>query len=468
MKDKQKVDKGKKKVVRRIRKIEMTDDTLTGRGGLALVLRYIERTKFYRLITDRFGFLRRSSKGQAMVSVFKQLLAFVIDGTYQSVSSFDRLRKDRGYAALLELSESGLLGSDQVKRFFRKFGAGSGFLFRRIMHRLFVWRLKVEQPDVVKLYMDTMVLNNDDARVREGVEPTYKRKKGFQPLQVSWNGYLVDAVFRSGSCHSNHGYDAQRVIKELVDLIRGSYRVTVPIIVQTDAGFISEENLEYYERNLGIHYICSGRLYDYIGVEDIPSIRERTVFEGHGNRWEYYDFGHRLKSWKRFRRAIYTSLVYEGKQAVLPFARTESIIYTNLGCVPKLDARLEMAGYEDYVSAPGIIGLFHSQGAYELVHRGLKEFMVREQLPFKRFGMNMAYYYVLALGYFLTRSYQYDVTNEVVPASCYPNTLRRRLIDFAAKIVRKGGQVILKVSRNLMEAIKLSRIWERCNNPVPI
>ena len=95
-----------------------------------MVLRYIERTKFYRLIADRFGFLRRSRKGPSMVSVFKQLLAFVIDGTYQSISSCDRLRQDHGYAVLLELSGSSLLGSDQVKRFFRKFGAGSDLLFR--------------------------------------------------------------------------------------------------------------------------------------------------------------------------------------------------------------------------------------------------------------------------------------------------------------------------------------------------
>ena len=50
--------------------------------------------------------------------------------------------------------------------------------------------------------MDTMVLDNDDALKRHGVEPTYKKVKGFHPLQLNWDRYFVDAVFRGGKKHS--------------------------------------------------------------------------------------------------------------------------------------------------------------------------------------------------------------------------------------------------------------------------
>ena len=58
-----------------------------------------------------------------------------------------------------------------------------------MLQRLFIWRLSIEQPELIKLGIDTMVLDNDDALKREGVDPTYKKVKGFQPLQMYWGRY---------------------------------------------------------------------------------------------------------------------------------------------------------------------------------------------------------------------------------------------------------------------------------------
>jgi hypothetical protein len=44
-------------------------------------------------------------------------------------------------------------------------------------------------------------MDNDEAQKRQGVEPPYKKKKGFQPLQMIWNHKIVDAVFRGGKKH---------------------------------------------------------------------------------------------------------------------------------------------------------------------------------------------------------------------------------------------------------------------------
>ena len=51
------------------------------------------------------------------------------------------------------------------------------------------------------LGLDTMVMDNDEALQRQGVRPTYKRVKGFQPLQMSWGRFVIDAVFRAGDKH---------------------------------------------------------------------------------------------------------------------------------------------------------------------------------------------------------------------------------------------------------------------------
>lgn len=61
------------------------------------------------------------------------------------------------------------------------------WLFRQVLQQLFLWRLRHEQPEVIVLGIDTMVLDNSEADVRHGVEPTYKMGvKGFQPLQITW------------------------------------------------------------------------------------------------------------------------------------------------------------------------------------------------------------------------------------------------------------------------------------------
>ena len=90
-------------------------------------------------------------------------------------------------------------------------------VLRKVLNALFIWRLRIKQPDVIILDIDTMVLNNDDALKRDGVSVTYKNKKGFQPLQITWGNFIIDAHFRRGSAHSNHGNDAQKAVKRVVD-----------------------------------------------------------------------------------------------------------------------------------------------------------------------------------------------------------------------------------------------------------
>ena len=68
------------------------------------------------------------------------------------------------------------------------------WLFRRLLQQLFLWRLRLEQPPLILLGLDTMVMDNDEAEKRHGAAPTYKRVKGFQPLQVTWDRYVIDAV----------------------------------------------------------------------------------------------------------------------------------------------------------------------------------------------------------------------------------------------------------------------------------
>ena len=163
----------------KITKIDVTREKVSGRGGIFFFLRYVENIIFYPLFEKYFNFLRVSAKGLPIYQFIKQLLAHFIDGTDMSMSSFDRRKGDESYAAVLENVLEQMASSHQMKRVFSKLAYIGNRVYRSLLHQLFIWRLKIEKPAIIILFLDTMILDNDDADKREGVEPTYKKKKGF-------------------------------------------------------------------------------------------------------------------------------------------------------------------------------------------------------------------------------------------------------------------------------------------------
>ena len=194
-----------------------------------------------------------------------------------------------------------------------------------------------------------------------------------------------------------------------------------------------------------------------------------NIFKKGKSEWGYVEFANKLKSWKKFRRCIFTKLnCNESGQYILDFDKPDNVIYTNIGNCKEADDKLKEAGGENYFSASSIIGLSHQRGADELINRSIKELATKEQLPFERFGMNRAYYFMLVISYFIFEAYKRDVTADVIPISSYPNTFRRKLIDFAAKITKGARSVTLKVSKVIYNTFNISELWKRCQSPPKI
>jgi hypothetical protein len=449
-----------------IDRLGTTSDTLTSRGGLALFSRYLRGIGILPELGRVFGSLRRSGKGQPVGELFHQILCFFMDGTSRHLVYFDALKDDAGYAGAIETAPAKMASSHMIKRFFQAFKGPQTWLFRRVLQQLFLWRLRKTQPQVIVLGIDTMVMDNDEALERHGVEPTYKKVKGFQPLQITWGRFVVDAVFRGGSKHSNAGEAVAHAVRHLASRIRKQHGDAMPIIVRMDSGFFDQKLFGLFE-DLKIGYVCSGKLY-----EDIRAYAERadrSQWSEHQNKeqaWQYLEFGDRRKSWTRGRRAFYTRPVYEGEQRLLAFARPDNVIYTNLGRGEAIDTLLEAAGHGGAVEPSRIIELHHGRGADELVHRSLKEF-ASEMLPFKGFAPNSAFYYTMLVAHFLFESFKEAVTAPVIPVTVRPTRLRRTLIDFAAKLVRTGGTRILKVTAATMKRLDLHELWRRSGSPPP-
>jgi len=445
-------------------KLGTTSDCLTGRAGLLFFSRYLRGIDLLPELARVFGSVRRSGKGLPVTDLFQQALCFFFDGTSRHLVHFDKLKEDAGYAGAIETAPERMASSHTMKRFFSAFRGPQNWGFRGVLQQLFVWRLKQSQPEVVVLGIDAMVMDNDEAKKRQGVEPTYKKVCGFAPLQITWGRYIIDTVFRGGKKHSNADESVGNAVRRLVARIRKHYRADVPIIVRMDSGFFDQALFDLFEE-LGIGYIVGGRLSPEVksyAREADPGLWASLQKER--QEWQYLEFGHRCGNWKRLRRFFYTRPVYEEEQRLLDFARPDTVLVTNLGRGEKIDTLLEAVGLRDWVQPERIIGLYHERGADELVFRALKEF-ASETLPFQSFSANSAFYHTMLLAFFLFESFKEDVAAPVVPVTAYATRVRRTLVDFAGKIVRTGHQVILKVTDATFRQLRLDELWMRSASP---
>ena len=86
----------------KITKIGITNDKISGRGGIPLFLRYIEKTALYSLVSGAIlKVIKVNPKGLQIQQFLKQIFAYFIDGTDMSMTGFDTKKNDHGYAAVL-------------------------------------------------------------------------------------------------------------------------------------------------------------------------------------------------------------------------------------------------------------------------------------------------------------------------------------------------------------------------------
>jgi len=131
---------------------------------------------------------------------------------------------------------------------------------------------------------------------------------------------------------------------------------------------------------------------------------------------------------------------------LLFFVWPKAVLYTNLGMGQSIDGGLLGHGRGCMIIPGGVIGMYHGKGNDELVHWARKDFGF-EQLPFKCFSYNVAFYCTTLVVFFLYEAFEEDVCKGVVELGVYASNVRRRIIDIGAKVVQHGYTVTMKVIR---------------------
>ena len=213
---------------------------------------------------------------------------------------------------------------------------------------------------------------------------------------------------------------------------------------------------------LKIGFIIGGKIYNDIKTYvDSLSDEEFYEYSKGENSWIYCEFANIRKSWTRFWRTIYAKpITGDDGQFILEFERPETIIYTNLGMDNEITrVILELKKNIDAeISPQALINTYHLRARDKLVNRAFKDFGT-EHLPFKSFIANAAYYYLMAISFFLFESFKYDIESETVSIHWYATTFRRKVLDFAGKIIYSSRQIVLKITESAYEALGFSELW---------
>ena len=77
----------------RIKSVEITNDTLTSRGGISLFVKYLQAIDIVRLLLEKFGGLKKIRKGVTLQNFFLQVLCFFMEGTKKWTPKFGPVAK---------------------------------------------------------------------------------------------------------------------------------------------------------------------------------------------------------------------------------------------------------------------------------------------------------------------------------------------------------------------------------------
>ena len=427
---------------KKIKSLGTTKECLISRSGLVPYVNFLNGSAIGDELEEALIHLRKSKKGIKLSDAFFQLLLFFADGTEKCLKGFDKLKDNKAWQKLHGCKKT--LNTGQFKRLLEKVSKKEMELLRPLIRRIFLSALKVSKTDKVILFLDSSVYDNDGAKCRAGVKPTYKKKKGYHPINLIWDGLYVDTVFQRGDYSTNHDGVAIKMLQEITPLIRETLGTNIQIIVRMDGGYYDQKIFAACDK-LNISFICAGKRYrDHQYLEGRSLDNFDGIFRNNSSQWHFHRFQERRATWpkKMQYRALFLRATEENGEALLGLE--SRIILTNLDDKECTDEQL--------------IKYDHSRGADELTHRAAKEFS-DEKMPCLDYHANAFWYTLSIIAFNLFQIFKRNIA--CFPYNAYPNTVRRKLFDLAGKIVGGGHSFKLRITEWKMKELKFDKIWQR-------
>jgi hypothetical protein len=432
-------------VSRGIDRIAVTfdDPNLVANAGLLLVSTLGVRLRLERLINEVVDLSGRVGGALPGRKVLTLVHAMVAGGSH--IDHADVLRSGATQAVLPHR----VMAPSTLGTFLRAFTFGHIRQLDRVLAEALrrAWSFGAG-PDADRLVVDLdSTICAVCGKAKHGAGYGYTKELGYHPLVATraGTGELLHVRMRKGSANTQRG--TRRFIEELVARLRRA-GATGELVMRFDSGFWSNHTIATLSR-LGIGYTMGIRMVKSV-VTAISAIDEES--------WTPIDY-------TMDAIAEVAECVYKGSRMIV---RRTRLIGRQATLWPEWR---HFAFLTDQEGTATEVDAFHrAHATVELAIKDLKEGAGMEHVPSGHFNANAAWLVCAALAHNLIR--WTAMLGGIVPEDhlVVARTLRTQLLSIPGRLVRPGGQPVLRAPLNWPWAKAFARALDllRALPPVPV
>ena len=399
-------------------KLAVTDETLTPFAGLALFGEFLQAIGLEREVGAAFP-APGSAKGYRAWEHVQPLL-LMLHGGGRALEDLRKIAADRGLLQLLGVRRTP--SPDATGDWLRRQGLGGVAAVQRVNRILLKRALGGEGRAFYTLDMDATGIEADKAQAQW----TYKHFKGYMPMtgHLAENGLVVAHEFREGNVSPNsRNLEFYRMCQQAMP---PGKRITA---FRADSASYQGELLDRLQSD-GVRYAVGGHA-DAATMEAIRSIPETA--------------------WRPYRDGFVAETVHTMNTMKTAF---RLIVFKRLrqgSLFPEEGPRYHVVASNREETAEQTLDWYHQRGEHsENRIKELKLDFGMERMPCGQFQANALFFAVGVLAYNLFKLF----VRTVLPASWRTrraSRLRYALYAVAGKVVRTGGQILLRVSLQAYE-----------------
>jgi len=287
------------------------------------------------------------------------------------------------------------------------------------------------------------------SRFAEGAAVGFNRKKkgqrSYYPLlcTIAQTGQVLALLARSGNVHDSNG--ARAFIEQCITRLRQALP-GILIEIRMDSAFFSEEIVALLDRER-IEYTIS------VPFERLPALKEQVEQQ---DQWhcmdaqcDYFESQWKPKSWDEERRFVFVR-----KQVRIQHKQP---IQLDLFVPHEYGYEFKVVLTNKSLTAARVVAFHNGRGSQEGIFAELKSQIQMDYVPTRTWLGNQVFMLSAILAHNLSRELQMRVnapcrkTQAKRPAMwdfLQLDTLRRRLVQRAGRLIRPGGKLTLSMSAN--------------------
>lgn len=401
-------------------KLEITEDEITPRSGLAL----------YAEVLEAFGIERRMERALPQPGsnrgyrpwAFVEPLLLMLYGGGRHIEDLREIRDDKALRRLIGMRQMPALST--FGDWMRRVGEGGGVGGLSRVNKAVVDKiLRKDKRDHYTLDVDATVIES----WKQEAEWTYKKVKGYQPMLgfMAENGICLGYEFREGNVAA-HAH-----AREFLDLCEGSCPEGKEIkSIRSDSAYYLAEVINWCEEKGKTYTITAAQ--DKAVREAIGTIRQwkkLSTLEGEETDREVGEAIHIMNQTPQPFRLVVQRWRNPQRDLFEPEEYCYYVIATN----------------GDELEAEEVVWWHNQRGQAENWIKELKLGFGMEQMPSGAFLANAVYFALGVLVYNTTQA-QKLFFMDASWARHTITTLRWRLVETAGKVIRHGRQLILKLA----------------------